>query len=95
MLKGKYVISVSLRCMKGKGPSGKFPACKQITIAFLPVGVRERLRDDSSGRQVIFMSFVTLIRQQFLPISNWKSCRCTGFSDLPRTFPLFSPESKS
>ena len=34
MLKGKYVISVCLRCMKGKSPSGKFPACKQITIAF-------------------------------------------------------------
>lgn len=33
MLKGKYVISVSLRCMKGKSPSGKFSACKQITIA--------------------------------------------------------------
>ena len=106
MLKGKYVISVYLRCMKGKSPSGKFPACKQITrpefllvyifrFLCLPVGVRERLRDESRGRQVIFMRFATLIGQQFFSISNWKSCRCTGFSDLPRTFPLFSPESKS
>ena len=104
MLKEKYVISVYLRCMKGKSPSGKFPACKQITrpefllvyifrFLCLPVGVRERLRDESRGRQVIFMSFATLIGEQFLPISNWKSCRCTG--DLSRTFPLFSPESKS
>lgn len=30
MLKGKYVISVYLRCMKGKSPSGKCPECKQI-----------------------------------------------------------------
>ena len=97
MLKGKYVISVYLRCMKGN--SGKFPECKQITrpdlllvyifkFLYLPVGVRERLRDESQGRQVTFMSFAPLICQQILPIS--KSCRCTGFSDLPRTFPLFS-----
>ena len=56
---------------------------------FLPVGVCERLRDESHGRQVIFMGFAALICQQCLPISK---CRCTGFSDLPRTFPLFSPE---
>ena len=101
MLKGKYVISMYLRCVKGKSPSDKLPECKQITrsefllfyifiFLCLPVGVRERLRDESRGRQVIFMSFAALICQQFLPIS--KSCRCTGFSDLPRTFPLFSPE---
>ena len=100
MLKGKYVISMYLRCMKGKSPSGKFPECKQITrskfllvyifrFLYLPVGVRERLRDESRGRQVIFMSFAALICQQFFPISK---CRCTGFSDLPGTFPLFSPE---
>ena len=56
---------------------------------YLPVGVCGRLRDESHGRQVIFMCFAALICQQFLPISK---CRCTGFSDLPHTFPLFSPE---
>ena len=101
MLKGKYVISVYLRCMKGKSPSGKCQECKQITrpefllvyifrFLYLPVGVREWLRDESRGRQVIFMSFAALYVNNFLPIS--KSCRCTGFSDLPHTFPLFSPE---
>ena len=53
---------------------------------YLPVGVRERLRDEFHERQVIFMCFAALICQQCLAISK---CRCTGFSDLPRTFPLF------
>ena len=88
--------------MKMKSPSDKFPGCKQITrpeslvmivyifrLLYLPVGVCERLRDESHGRQVIFMCFATLICQQCLPISK---CRCTGFSDLPHTFPLFSPQ---
>lgn len=79
---------------KGKALGVNFQRASRLRLLYLPVGVRERLRDESSGRQVIFMSFATLICQQFLPISNWKSCRCTGFSDLPRTFPLFSPESK-
>ena len=31
MVKEKYVISVYLRCMKMKSPSGKSSECKQIT----------------------------------------------------------------
>ena len=81
MLKGKYVISMYLRCMKEKSSSSKFPECKQITrpefllvyifrFLYLPVGVRERLRDESRGRQDIVMSFAALYVNNFCRFPN-------------------------
>ena len=100
MLKGKYVISVYLRCMKGKSPSGKCQEWKQIRgLSFcLSIFLDFFIACWSSWmvtwwipwKTSYFYEFCSSICQQFLPIS--KSHRCTGFSDLPHTFPLFSPE---